>query len=176
MPDKLPPRAEGSVLAVTASSDINAPPDKVWEVLLDFPSYPEWNAFVRTQTVVDKSGHPHASQLISEGSLLHLTVHLPPTMEHKERPSSTSLLVTLLDHSTHRVAWESQTLPAWLLRTERWQWLTVLDSGKTRYETIEVFNGPLAWIIKWFVSANLRLGFQAMADGVKERTEGIVPS
>ena len=97
-------------------------------------------------------------------------------MEHVKRPNSTNLTVTLLDHTAHRVAWESQTLPQWLLRTERWQWLRVLENGKTRYETIEVFNGPLAWIIKWFVGAKLRLGFKAMADGVKERTEGLTHS
>ena len=38
----LPPRAEDGVLALTASSVIDAPIDKVWGILLDFPSYPEW--------------------------------------------------------------------------------------------------------------------------------------
>ena len=38
----LPPKAEGAVLALTASAVIDAPIDKVWSVLLDFPSYPEW--------------------------------------------------------------------------------------------------------------------------------------
>ena len=47
MPDKLPPRVQDGVLAVTASSDIDAPVDKVWEVLLDFASYPEWYVYFR---------------------------------------------------------------------------------------------------------------------------------
>ena len=38
----LPPRAEDGVLALTASSVIDAPIDTVWGILLDFPSYPEW--------------------------------------------------------------------------------------------------------------------------------------
>ena len=42
---KLPPRAEDAVLAMTASAVIDAPIEKVWEVLVDFPSYPEWYAY-----------------------------------------------------------------------------------------------------------------------------------
>lgn len=38
----LPPKAEDAVLAVTSSILIDAPVDTVWEVLLDFPAYPEW--------------------------------------------------------------------------------------------------------------------------------------
>ena len=84
--------------------------------------------------------------------------------------------MTFLDEEHHRGAWENRTLPAWFLRSGRWQWLTVLEDGKTRYETIEVFNGPAAWLVKWFVGGNLRLGFKAMADGLKERTENLVRS
>ena len=110
---------------------------------------------------------------MSEGSLLHVQVYLTPAMEQKKQPSSASLVVTVLDHASHRLVWESRTLPPWLLRTERWQWLTVLDGSKTLYETIEVFNGPVAWILKWFLSANLKSGFKTMAERLKERVESL---
>ena len=38
----LPPKADEAVFAVNASVVIDAPIDKVWGILLDFPSYPEW--------------------------------------------------------------------------------------------------------------------------------------
>lgn len=38
----LPPRVDSGVFAVQASTLIDAPVDKIWEILLDFPSYPEW--------------------------------------------------------------------------------------------------------------------------------------
>ena len=95
-------------------------------------------------------------------------------MEHRKRPNTTQISVTFLDVANHRVAWESH-IP-WLLHANRWQWLTVLDDGKTRYETIEVFTGPLAWVVKWFAGANLRLGFKAMAEGLKTRVESLVQS
>lgn len=129
----------------------------------------------RTQTVVDISNRPLPSQIAAEGSRLYLTVHLPPSMEHRKRPNTTRLLVTHLDAANHRVAWESR-LPLGLLHSERWQWLTVLGNGKIRYETIEVFNGPFAWLVRWFVGASLRQGFQVMADGLKTRSESLIQS
>jgi uncharacterized protein YndB with AHSA1/START domain len=38
----LPPPAEKGVFSVTVTREINAPIDRVWQVLLDFPSYKEW--------------------------------------------------------------------------------------------------------------------------------------
>jgi hypothetical protein len=69
-------------------------------------------------------------------------------------------------------------MPPWLMTTERWQWLTDVEdvdgSHKTKYETIEVFNGPAAWIVKWFVSPYLKMGFEAMAKDLKQRAEASV--
>ena len=91
-------------------------------------------------------------------------------MEPQRRPSSTRLVVSLLDKEHHRIAWTNR-MPRWLMTTERWQWLTALEDGKTRYETIEVFNGWVAYFVKWFVAGQLRQGFQAMADGLKAKSE-----
>ena len=127
----------------------------------------------RTQTVVDANDKPVSDQVAQEGSHMVLTVHLPPSMEPRTSPSMTRLTVTVLDHEHHRVAWTNR-MPTWLMTTERWQWLTALDGGaKTKYETIEVFNGPMAYLVKWFVSGKLKLAFQAMADGLKARAESI---
>lgn len=101
---------------------------------------------------------------------MYLSVHIPPSME-PQRSSTTSLLVTLVDAENYRVAWKNR-MPQWLMRTERWQWLTVVD-GKTKYETIEVFNGPAAYLVRWFVGSGLKKSFQAMADDLKTRTESL---
>lgn len=47
LPSNLPPVAPGAVFEGHANILINASIEKAWEVLLDFPSYPEWNPFVR---------------------------------------------------------------------------------------------------------------------------------
>ena len=43
----LPPLADGTVFAVGTNITINAPIDTVWDVLLDWDNYAEWNPFVR---------------------------------------------------------------------------------------------------------------------------------
>lgn len=80
--------------------------------------------------------------------------------------------VTTIDHVNHRAAWSAQGLPKFLLHTERWQALSVDEAtGRTKYETIEVFGGFLAYFVKFFVGKNLALGFQAGADCLKKCAE-----
>jgi uncharacterized membrane protein len=42
---------------ITTEIEIEATAEKVWNILLDFPSYPEWNPFVRSIAGVAKIGH-----------------------------------------------------------------------------------------------------------------------
>ena len=42
---------------------------------------------------------------------------------------------------------------------------------KTRYETMEVFNGALAYVVMGLLGDGLRKGFIAMAEGLKTRSE-----
>ena len=41
----LPPLRSSGVFSVSASSSIDAPLEKVWKILLDFPSYEKWQEF-----------------------------------------------------------------------------------------------------------------------------------
>lgn len=177
MPGNLPPSASDGVFAITAGTVIDAPIEKVWEALLDFPSYPEWNSLMRSQVIVEHSDKPLQDQTPREGSYIALIAHLPPSMDPPRfsllSPAKVRLVVSHLDPDNYRVAWTNR-MPPWLMTTERWQWLTVVESeseGKTKYETIEVFKGPAAWIAKWLVAPYLRLGFRAMADDLKKRSE-----
>lgn len=117
-------------------------------------------------------------QTPSEGSFLQLNVNLPPTMEEPGMFGKSTVLVkvTTIDHTNHRAAWSSEGLPKFLLWTERWQALSVDEAtGRTKYETIEVFGGFLAYFVKFFVGKNLALGFQAYADCLKKCAEGSSP-
>ena len=48
--------------------------------------------------------------------------------------------------------------------------MTVQD-GKTKYESLEVFKGPAAYITKWFYGKGLNQGVEEMGRGLKERAE-----
>ncbi|KAF8999776.1 hypothetical protein BDQ17DRAFT_1360355 [Cyathus striatus] len=170
----LPPIADNGVFSVSASSLIDAPQDRVWSILTDFKSYSEWNSFVRQQFVCDASKRPLDDQAPTEGKYLSIAVHLPPTMGEPGifGTGSAFVQITALDHENHRAAWATASLPSFILHSERWQALSVDPvTGKTKYETIEVFNGLAAYLVRLFVGSKLKLGFQAMADDLKHRAE-----
>lgn len=129
----------------------------------------------RYQVLVDPNDVPVEDQTIKEGALLYLKANLPPSMEPRLIAGSTRGVVSHLDHENYRVAWkERQSWTAWFLRFERWQWLTVIEdesSRKTKYENLEVFNGPAAYAVKWIVGPFLRSGVKAMAETLKIRAE-----
>jgi hypothetical protein len=174
----LPPLRSSGVFSVSASSLIDAPVERAWSILLDFPSYKKWNPFVRKQTVMNSSKETLADQTAREGSFLQIEVNLPPTMEEPGLfgKGSTFARITTIDHINHRAAWSAEGYWKFLLHTERWQALSVDQAtGKTRYETIEVFGGFLAYFVKFFVGKNLALGFEATADSLKKSAEESAP-
>ncbi|RDB23643.1 hypothetical protein Hypma_009299 [Hypsizygus marmoreus] len=170
----LPPLASDGVFSVSSSIIINAPRNKVWSVLLDFPSYKEWNPFARGQTIVDKSKNPLPDQTPAEGQyLLIAPVHLPPTMGEPGwfQKQSAFEMISTVDRENYRVAWVNIALPKFLLSAERWQALSEDGEGRTKYETIEVFGGFFAYLVKFFMREKLVLGFNAQAEALKKRAE-----
>ncbi|KAF8633825.1 hypothetical protein AX15_001236 [Amanita polypyramis BW_CC] len=169
----IPPLPEG-VFAVSASSLIDAPIADVWNIILDFGSYKEWNPFVRGQTIVDSHKNPLPDQTPAPGRyLLIAPVHLPPTMGDPGwfGTSSAFTRIKAIEHENHRAAWHFVALSGFLLRSERWQALSIDLNGKTKYETTEVFYGIVAWLVYFFVGTNLTLGFNAQAEALKHRAE-----
>lgn len=61
-------------------------------------------------------------------------------------------------------------LRKYIFFADRWQHLVDLGDGKTRYETIEVFGGLLAWFVL-LLRGGLRQGFKAFAEDLKRRSE-----
>ncbi|PCH43154.1 hypothetical protein WOLCODRAFT_132673 [Wolfiporia cocos MD-104 SS10] len=156
----LPPSPYQGVLNLNASAIIDAPIEKVWDLLTNFQSYSEW-----------WTKKPLPDQTPHEGAYLLMEVHIPPTEDRKHKPTSRPLeKITAVDHGSYRIAWVN-LLPQWLLHAERWQALSVVEDGKTLYETREVMSGPAAWIVRWFLGADLQKGFEAVAEGLKKRAE-----
>nr|GAT51175.1 predicted protein [Mycena chlorophos] len=180
MPNGVPPLASSGVFCATDSIVIDAPRDKVWAALLDFGSYKHWNPFVRNQTIISHDGSPAPDQTPVEGkTILMSPVHLPPTMDQPVWGGvhSTKVRITTIDHENYRAAWITAGFPTWLLFCERWQMLTEVEGGKTRYESIEVFKGPLAYIVWLWQGTALAKAVTGMAEGLKKWVEqGSQPS
>jgi hypothetical protein len=108
--------------------------------------------------------------------LLIYPVHIPPSFEPpKIFPASSAFeVITTLDPENFRCAWKNVERSSWILDAERWQALVeVVEDGrkKTRYDTIEVFGGLLAYPIRFFLGSGLQDAFTAMAQGLKTRSE-----
>ena len=113
---------------------------------------------------------PLDDQTPVEGQYLVMKVHIPPSLDDKVPTIDVFEQISHVQPDLHRVAWVS-TLPSWFVKAERWQALSTTEDGKTLYESREVFAGPSAWAIRWFLSTNLMKGFEAMAEALKKRAE-----
>lgn len=103
-------------------------------------------------------------------------VHIPPTMGEAKflQKGSAYVQCFVLDAVNYRMAWTSGgSLPRFVLHPERWDILTVTVEGKTKFESVEVVNGILAYPLRLFLSANLKLGFDEMAKALKSRAESL---
>lgn len=136
----------------------------------------------RNQYLTDPSKKPlpASQQTPRAGAHLHIyPVHIPPSFDPPSifPAGSAFQIITIVDNDNYRCAWEDVQFPSWLLSTERWQALVeVVEDGrkKTRYETIEVFSGLMAHLVKMFVGNGLQMGFTAMAEGLKKRSEDML--
>ncbi|KAK0216409.1 hypothetical protein IW262DRAFT_1464964 [Armillaria fumosa] len=71
------PDATGEI-NINGSSLINAPKEAVWNAVLDFSSYPNWNPFVRSQLVANDFAIPLENQTAFVGAKLIITSQIPP--------------------------------------------------------------------------------------------------
>ncbi|OCB86021.1 hypothetical protein A7U60_g6918 [Sanghuangporus baumii] len=129
--------------------------------------------------ITDAKKRREEEQILTVDKYLLMTCHFPPSTTTKafER-------ITTVDRENHRLSWRNIDYPSWALRAERWQVLTSRStnntgtdstgksSTQTHYETWEVFDGVLAYFVKWLIGRKLKQAFAAFADGLQTRCEG----
>lgn len=129
---------------------INASPERVWALLTDASSYPEWN-----KSVVSLQGR------IDVGETIKLVSVLDPKRTFK-------LKVAELDRPT-RMVWSSG-MPLGLFRGTRTYSLRQ-QGNATEFAMEEVFTGPLAPLITKAIP-DMTDSFELFADGLKQASEG----
>ncbi|KAI0649821.1 hypothetical protein C8Q79DRAFT_923301 [Trametes meyenii] len=165
-PSNLPPPSYNGTFAVNATSVINAPVEKVWDILLDFPSY----GACRSQVITDEKQKPLADQTPVEGAYLLMQVHIPATLNPAALNTTAFEIVSHLEPDTHRAAWRN-LLPEWFIHAERWQAVSTIDGGQTLYESREVFAGSAASTLELFLGKALQDSFVAQAQALKTYAE-----
>lgn len=127
----------------------------------------------RKQVVLDKSNHVVDSQTATEGTIIEMTTHIPPTIASNAPSRTTRATITHVDHDTHRVSWTFSTPGpfSWLLKSFRTQSITPTEDRKAVYESVEVFSGVVVGVMRWMIERDLRKSFEMMADALKTRAE-----
>jgi hypothetical protein len=149
----------GAVLNdTTIASDvveINAPQQLVWDVLVDYARYPEWNPYtVQVETVLEVGAD--------------VLLHLPD-------PGNPGQVFTTLEHmrvinAPHHLQYDTgDSFPGML--AVRDQWVEDLGDGRSSYRTTDVFTGEIAQVVYDLQAAWVTAGFNAAARALKARAE-----
>jgi hypothetical protein len=116
---------------IATAVEIDAPPARVWQVLVDLPAYREWNPFI-----VDAAGD------VAVGETLSLRMALPGRDPMTIEPR---LLVVAPERE---LRWRGQLFIPGLFDGEHAFVLTPLADGRTRLDHFESFKGLLLPIAK----------------------------
>ena len=148
------------VRAVSASTeshgDIDAPIDAVWAVLMDVERYPEWNPFTVSVKTTFTMGDP-----------VDMQVALRPGKKTRHQVE----YITGFWPDRYRFSWGVNVGPGWFIQADRWQQLTDLGGGRTRYETSDEFTGAGVGFMLAIMETKVHRGFDGIARALKTRAE-----
>jgi hypothetical protein len=134
---------------------ITAPPSRVWHLLTDFASFPNWNPFIRRAT-----GKPR------EGA--QLEVYLQPSgargMTFRPR--------VLKAEPDRELRWLGHFLIPGLFDGEHIFTIEPLEAGGVRFVQREIFTGILVPLFMRWMEKETRRGFEEMNRALKLRAEG----
>lgn len=137
---------------IETRENIDAPPEKVWRILTDLESYPEWNPFIR-----EGSGE------LREGEKLNLRMRPPGGKEMGFKPT------VLMADEARELRWLGRLGIPGIFDGEHWFLLTP-EGGGTRLEQGERFTGLLPRFMGRML-ASTEQGFTELNLALKRRAE-----
>jgi uncharacterized protein YndB with AHSA1/START domain len=144
-----------SLLIESVTVDIDAPQQFVWDVLVDFPRYPEWNPYtVRVDTRLE----------VGADIVLHL-----PDPDRPGQIITTTEVIRVIDPPHHLQYDTADNLPGIFARRD--QWVTDLGGARSSYRTTDVFSGEHAQVAYDLQGEWVKQGFDAVANALKARAE-----
>ncbi|MCO4772633.1 MAG: SRPBCC domain-containing protein [Deltaproteobacteria bacterium] len=146
--------------------EIDAPPELVWTIMIDFGRYPEWNPLNRRFRLDGEArpGHSVTFEAVWGPYDLSEDATLP------ERGSHQNETLTIWEENCC-LAYSVVSLP---FDAERVQHISPLDGGGTRYQTFERTDGLLSPIIRAVYGRRILEGFEANGRALKVRAERLV--
>jgi hypothetical protein len=151
----------------SASVEIDAPLDVVWQVMLDTESYGEWNPFVeRAETPQPPAvGNPIVLHVVWAGGGRTRSPERISAIEPPSADPATGETTALLSY-----VYEGLPAKLGLVRGTRHQRLRQVPGGPTSYDTVEEFRGPL---VRLAGPGRVADGFRRHAEALKRRAESL---
>ncbi len=137
---------------IDAWIDIEASPDDIWEVLVNFPKWSEWNPFI-----------PLVEGELIKGRTLRIQVTPPGLKKMTFRPKVFSVI------QNKEIAWGGGFL--WIVyKGEHLFLLEPLSENLTRFRQIERFQGPIVLFMGSMIRKTEK-GYHQMNTALKKRVE-----
>ena len=133
---------------------IDAPAERVWELLTDFDSYPQWNPFIRKI-----SGQPAA------GERLEVRLEPPGGRGMTFKPK------VLNAEPNRALRWLGHLLVPGLFDGEHSFTMQPLEENRVRFVQREAFKGLLVPLFARSLKTNTHRGFEEMNRALKARAE-----
>jgi hypothetical protein len=142
--------------------DIDAPPQQVWDVLVDFPAWPDWNPFI-----------PKVDGSLEVGQTLHITV-TPPGRKPSRFPPVFGSCAVWVVRPCEEILWGGGFFGIFF-RGDHALLLEPLPQGRTRFRQRERFRGlPVLFMGSMFEA--IEQGYHQMNDALKRRVEPAKPA
>jgi hypothetical protein len=138
--------------SIATAVEIDAPPARVWEVLVDLPAYPQWNPFI-----VEARG------TVAAGETLSLRMALPGWDPMTIEPR------LLVADPARELRWKGRLVIPGLFDGEHAFTLTPLEGGRTRLDHTEAFGGLLLPIARGLIYEKTVQSFRALDAALAER-------
>ncbi len=140
----------------TVSSDeitIDAPIQLVWDVLVDFANYGEWNAFC-----------PSCEAELEMGSPVRMQVDLGMGLQEQVE------YICLLE-PPNAIAWRMENKPGDPIHAVRTQYLKAIDDNSCTYVSVDEFSGEALAPMMEAMAKGVEAGFNRCGYGLKAYCE-----
>jgi hypothetical protein len=134
--------------------EINASPEKTWEILIDFNSYPQWNPFIRQ---ID--GTPIV------GTTLKIHLHTSSGKNRTYQPTVTKV------EPSHELRWHGKSFIPGIFDGERIFIIESVKTNRVRFVHMEIFTGVVVALIGNRLDKDMNQSFVKMNDAFKEKVE-----
>ena len=139
---------------VRTQIEIEAPVERIWEILVDLDRYHEWNPFITNATGRIAPGATFKVSPVSDRGKRH--VFVPQVTDYQEHREFT---------------WTGEFYFRWLALGDHTFRLTPVNDGRVRLDHDERIYGMAAPFVYLMAKEQIRTGFEAMNIALRARAE-----